>query len=86
MSHRFGDHQLLLTTNAKITRLPSATSSLGAESLSALGFALPISDGKRRRGGQADDLVDVQRFEKWLNAAADEATQSRSVDLHLADP
>jgi hypothetical protein len=50
------------------------------------GFALPSSLGNRMRGGQADDFVTAQCFEKWLEAAAYEATHSTAVDLHLADP
>jgi hypothetical protein len=39
--------------------------------------------GKRRRGGQADNFVAVQRFEKGLNAAADEAPHPAAVDVHI---
>lgn len=39
-----------------------------------------------RRGSQADDLVTAQGLEKGLEAAAHQAAQDRTVDLHLADP
>ena len=69
-----------------ITRLPSATSSFTARSLSLRGFAPSISLAKRWRGGQVDDFVTAQRFQKWLDAAAHETAQSPAVDLHLAGP
>ncbi len=80
-----------MTTNCsygkrEVTGPPSATSSLSNESLSTRGFALRIGLGERRRGGQADDFVTAQCFEKWLNAAVDEATHTTAVDHHLADP
>jgi hypothetical protein len=50
------------------------------------GFAPSISLAKRWRGGQVDDFVTAQRFQKWLDAAAHETAQSPAVDLHLADP
>ncbi len=38
-----------------------------------------------RRGTEADDLVTAQRLEKGLKAAAHQAAQDRTVNLHLAD-
>src|SRR2546429_4687214 len=45
-----------------------------------------ISYGKCRRGGQADDLVTEQGFEKRLKAAPNQAAHPVVVDLDLGDP
>jgi hypothetical protein len=69
-----------------LTRHPSATSSVAAESLYLCGLVARFADRQDRDRRQADDLVTVQCFEKWLKAAANEAPQQRAVDFHLGDP
>ena len=45
-----------------------------------------FSSGMCRRGGQTEDLVTVQGFEKWLKAAPNKAANPVAHNLDLGDP